>query len=86
MVKGTVSCTFHVLKKSDSIYLDGMNMHLVDFYTDNNISITSKEKKIWLVSNFEVNKNYKVTFSYEVFPKQSLYFIGDQIWTQGQGK
>lgn len=86
MVKGTVSCTFHVLKKSDSIYLDGMNMHLVDLYTDNNISITSKEKKIWLVSNFEVNQNYKVTFSYEVYPKQSLYFIGDQIWTQGQGK
>jgi len=86
MVKGTFSCTFHVLKKSDSIYLDGMNMHLVDLYTDNNISITSKEKKIWLVSNFEVNQNYKVTFSYEVYPKQSLYFIGDQIWTQGQGK
>ena len=86
MVKGMVSCTFHVLKKSDSIYLDGMNMHLVDLYTDNNISITSKEKKIWLVSNFEVNQNYKVTFSYEVYPKQSLYFIGDQIWTQGQGK
>src|SRR5690606_38387189 len=29
---------------------------------------------------------YSVDFSYQVTPKQTLYFFEDQIWTQGQGK
>jgi len=85
-VLGEASYTFEVLKKSDSIFLDAVGIILLKINSGKDISITSVNKKIWLVSNFIPNKTYTVSFHYEATPRQALYFTGDQIWTQGQGK
>ncbi len=85
-VIGNVSYTFQVKKKCDSIFLDGVGILLQNNLLDKSIKISSKKNKIWLVSNFKPNKTYSVSFKYEAFPKQAMYFIGTEIWTQGQGR
>ena len=84
-VKGTLRCTFKVLQKTDSIYLDAVNMTIVESVLEG-ATISSSEDKFWLVDNFEVGREYTTFFKYEATPKQTLYFTGEQIWTQGQGK
>lgn len=85
-ISGTATYTFQILKECDSIFLDAVGIILLKTHSDKKISINSVNKKIWLISNFKPNKTYTVSFSYEAFPKQAIYFTGDQIWTQGQGK
>ncbi|PVW13069.1 M1 family metallopeptidase [Marixanthomonas spongiae] len=91
-VKGTVSYQFKILQKTDSVYLDAIDMKVFDVVSKK-IAISSSDlyadkagKKIWLTGNFRKDKTYDVTFSYSATPKQTLYFFGNQIWTQGQGK
>ncbi len=85
-VSANATYSFKILQKCDSIFLDAVSIILLKNNSENNISITSENKKIWLVSNFKPNKRYSVSFDYEVAPKKALYFTGNQIWTQGQGK
>jgi aminopeptidase N len=85
-VAGTVAYSFIVLKDCDSIYLDGINIDLINTVSKQSIAVSSDEKKIWLVSDFKKDQQYEVGISYEAYPKQALYFTDDQIWTQGQGK
>ena len=80
------SYTFKTLKKCDSVYLDAVGVLLMKNEIYNDIEIVSKNKKIWLISNFEPNQTYTISFSYEAYPKKALYFLDNQIWTQGQGK
>ncbi len=93
-VKGKVSYTFKILKKSDSIYLDGKNMQ-VELLKNSPLKaeLKSTDDKIWISHQFKSGKTYTLDFSYEVKnPKQALYFVGwknnknPQIWSQGQGK
>ncbi len=85
-IKGKASYTFQIKKKCDSIYLDAVGIVLIKNNLDNNIQVSSVNKKIWLVSKFKANKTYKVSFVYEATPSQALYFVDNQIWTQGQGR
>ncbi len=84
-VEGRFLTAFKVLKETDSIFMDAVNIQINDIKTAN-FKITSGEKKVWFVGNFEVGTTYKADFYYEMSPKQTLYFFGDEIWTQGQGK
>jgi len=84
-VKGTVSYQFKILEKTDSVYLDAIDMKVFDVVSKR-IQVSSSEKKLWLTGNFRKGKNYNVKFSYTASPRQTLYFTGNQIWTQGQGK
>ncbi|PKA84572.1 aminopeptidase N [Ulvibacter sp. MAR_2010_11] len=84
-IVGTMTVTFKVLQKTDSIFLDGVNMKLVQTALES-VSVSVSEKKIWLVNSFEANKEYTASFFYEAIPKQTVYFPVGQIWTQGQGK
>lgn len=84
-IKGTVSYQFKILQKTDSVYLDAIDMKVFDVVSKQ-IDVSSSEKKVWLTGNFRKDKTYDVTFSYTATPKQTLYFTGNQIWTQGQGK
>src|SRR5690606_1150364 len=84
-IEGRFLATFKVLKETDSIYMDAVNIQINDIQTKN-FKISSDEKKLWFVGNFEKGKNYKADIYYEMFPKQTLYFFENQIWTQGQGK
>ncbi|WP_299886303.1 M1 family metallopeptidase [uncultured Lacinutrix sp.] len=95
-IGGKVWYVLDVIKETDSIYIDAVNMDIknveiryensntqdLDFYYDN--------KRLWLIHDFKKNKKYTVYFDYEVIPKKALYFVErestHQIWTQGQGK
>ena len=90
-VSGTLTYTFEVSDKPDTIYIDAQNMVFTD------VKINGKKKSGWVASSkaLKLFKGYKkgnntVTFSYTATPKQTLYFVKDgednQIWTQGQGK
>lgn len=90
-VSGTVTYTFEVHDKPDTIYIDAQNMQFTD------VKINGKKKSGWVASAkaLKLFKGYKkgnntVTFNYTATPKQTLYFVkdgeDDQIWTQGQGK
>ncbi len=83
---GSVSYSFKILKQTDSIYLDAIAMKLKEISPNQNILISAEQKKIWFTANFKAGETYTVSFEYEAFPKQTLYFSGEQIWTQGQGK
>jgi len=85
-ITGDVSYTFRILKNTDSIYLDAVDMKLLKVSSDTSISVTNSTDKIWFVSNFLTGKTYTVSFIYDATPKQTLYFTNNQIWTQGQGK
>lgn len=84
-VEGTVQYTFTVLKNTDSIYLDAKNIKII-YYPENETTLSQDKTKIWLTNSFKAGKKYTVSFMYKAFPKKALYFTGDQIWTQGQGK
>ncbi len=86
-LSGEVEVTFKILKDTESIYLDAngasntsSNRVLED------IIVNMQPDKIYLHSKFEAGKIYTKTFIYIIRPKQTLYFFGDEIWTQGQGK
>ncbi|WP_432411162.1 M1 family metallopeptidase [Rasiella sp. SM2506] len=85
MVNGNVRVAFLVKKDTDSVSLDAIKMKLseIDFKTGN-VSVT--DDKIWFTAKFQKGNTYTASFKYEAIPKQTLYFTGDQIWTQGQGK
>ncbi|MEH6764925.1 MAG: M1 family metallopeptidase [Aequorivita antarctica] len=84
-IEGRFLATFEVLKETDSIFMDAVNIQINEVETKN-FKITSDEKKVWFVGNFEKGMTYKADFWYDMKPKQTLYFFGDEIWTQGQGK
>ncbi|MFD1061987.1 M1 family metallopeptidase [Winogradskyella litorisediminis] len=91
-VFGIAEYYFRILKNTDSIFIDAINMKF------DNVSLNDRyiklfvndSKKIIIKSNFKKDSLYKVMFNYEAYPKKSLYFTkrnGDwNIWTQGQGK
>lgn len=95
-VIGNVVYTFHVLKKTNAVYLDAQNMQF------SNARLIEKNKQITLDSVVNTNSKYvlhktfkkgnvyTISFDYEASPTKALYFITKdeehQIWTQGQGK
>ncbi|GER61021.1 M1 family metallopeptidase [Patiriisocius marinus] len=87
-IKGTVTVKFQILKNTNKVYLDAVDMYhpSLDAYEDGGIEVYYSEHKIWLHSDFEAGYEYQITFDYTATPKQTLYFTYDQIWTQGQGK
>ncbi len=84
-IEGRFSVTFEVLKDTDSVFMDALNITIEDLVAKD-FKITSDEKKLWFTGDFEAEKTYKVDLWYSMKPKQTLYFFGNEIWTQGQGK
>jgi aminopeptidase N len=84
-ITGTASYTFIVLKNTDSIYLDAKAMKVMNIASEG-ITVSEEKDKIWLLNTFDANMQYTASFSFEATPKQTLYFVENQIWTQGQGK
>ncbi len=84
-IEGGLFVDFYILKNTDSIFLDAVDFKIF-LNEENGIKISGTDHKIWLISNFEKGKKYSVGISYEVYPKQTVYFFSNQIWTQGQGK
>lgn len=82
---GNVTVDFRILQPVDSVYMDARNAQLITA-GDGGFEIKATESKVWFVGNFNRQSIYRAIFSYKMKPKQTLYFFGDQIWTQGQGK
>lgn len=92
-VSGFVSVQFKTLKDIDSIYLDAINMNFENLKLKNlsSTNIEAHEKhigadKIIIFTDFKKNTDYLLQFWYTAAPKKALYFVDNQIWTQGQGK
>lgn len=89
-ISGSINYTFEVLSSVDTIRIDAKNMNFKDVKINNKIvEFKNSATELKLFKGFKKGKN-TLTFEYEAFPKQTLYFIGEghglQIWTQGQGK
>ena len=93
-VSGKIDFTFKVLSKTDSVYLDAINMKVNAEKQNDLNSVYATKDKIWFVGNFDINNTYQLKFTFQATPKQAFYFVGfeddsrgnDQIFTQGQGK
>lgn len=92
-ISGAVEVRFRMLQSVDSVYLDAVNMDFEDLalqeFSGNEelgaeYRVTSD--KLVLQHEFQKNTDYILQFSYSARPKKALYFVDDQIWTQGQGK
>ncbi len=92
-VSGFVFMTFKIKKATDSVFIDAIDMKF------RSMSLISKSegylghgnyenngKKIKLLHDFKKNNIYTIHFWYSAKPKKALYFVDNQIWTQGQGK
>lgn len=84
-IEGRLAATFKILSKTDSIFMDAVNIQLEDVVTKA-FKIDADEKKVWFIGDFEKGTTYTADFWYSMKPKQTLYFFNDEIWTQGQGK
>ena len=89
-VSGAIKYVFDVKKMMDTIKIDAHNMNFTSVKINKkDVKFTNSGKTLNLFEGFKKGKN-SLTFNYEAFPKQTMYFTGVennlQIWTQGQGK
>jgi aminopeptidase N len=89
-VFGSVKYVFKVKETIDTIKIDAQKMTFTDVKINNKeVKFINSGKTLNLFEGFKKGKNTLV-FSYEAFPKQTMYFNNQinniQIWTQGQGK
>ncbi|EGV42767.1 M1 family peptidase [Bizionia argentinensis JUB59] len=92
-ISGRVTCTFDILKQTDSIFLDAQNMTFSNvFLNGKKITYKNDGKRLILMASFNANDANTLTFQYQATPKKALYFVGwdseapNQVWSQGQGK
>ena len=98
LVKGKVTHRFSPLRNTvDSIWLDGINMRIVDVTVNGKPAKTNvSENGLWVYTgrSLPYGENDSMTIVYECNPLRGLYFIGwndpagicrKQIWSQGQG-
>ncbi len=99
-VVGTVTYNFEVKTKIDTIRIDAQKMTFTEVKINNqSVRFLENRKQLLLFEGFKTGSNI-LTFSYEAFPTQTMYFVNwdfntqidtpeevqGQIWTQGQGK
>lgn len=85
--------SFDILKKTDSIYLDAVNMKFKNVTLNGKkVSYKNDGKKLIIYKNFKPSTENILQFIFLAAPKKAMYFVGwedaarNQIWTQGQGK
>jgi len=99
-VVGQCEYLFDVKNKLDTIRIDAQKMEFTDVKINGyRVKSSNNKKELLLFEGFRKGQN-KLTFSYEAFPTQAMYFVNwdftkedakpeelnGQIWTQGQGK
>ncbi len=99
-VVGNCTYTFEVKKKTDTISIDAIKMEFFNLKINNKkVEFLESKKRLMLFEGYKLGKN-TLTFEYEAFPTQAMYFVNwdfskeidtpeevqGQIWTQGQGK
>src|SRR5690606_29366067 len=66
-IAGRYLATFEVLKETDSIFLDAVNI-IIDEIKSKEFKISADEKKVWFVGKFEKGNTYVADFYYEMKP------------------
>ena len=84
-VEGRLDVSFRMKKDADSVYLDGIGMHILQSVNPA-VRVSASDDKVWFHGKFQDSVEYTASFDYVATPRQAMYFTGDQIWTQGQGK
>ncbi|NHM06217.1 M1 family metallopeptidase [Flavobacterium sp. CYK-4] len=99
-VKGNITYNFEVNQKVDTIRIDAQKMTFSDVRINGKpVAYKDNKKQLLLFDGFDLGSNV-LTFTYEAFPTQAMYFVNwdfnqkivapeevqGQIWTQGQGK
>lgn len=98
LVKGKVTHRFSPLRNTvDSIWLDGIEMRILDATMNGKAAKTRVEKNgLWVFTgrSLPYGETDSMTIVYECNPRRGLYFVGwndpagvcrKQIWSQGQG-
>ncbi|WP_406843526.1 M1 family metallopeptidase [Flavobacterium soyae] len=91
IIYGQADYDFEVLQPIDTIKIDAKNMQFTNVQIDGkDVIFIYTNKELQIINNFQKGNNH-LTFSYNVKPKQALYFVNIenddiQIWTQGQGR
>lgn len=98
LVKGKVTHRFSPLRNTvDSIWLDGIDMRILDVTVNGKAAKSRVEKNgLWVFTgrSLPYGETDSMTIAYECNPRRGLYFIGwndpagvcrKQIWSQGQG-
>jgi len=84
-IQGTVRVQFQIKKNTETVYLDAKSMTITKSALEG-VPVEATTEKFIFKGPFEAGKEYTAFFDYQATPKQTLYFTGDQVWTQGQGK
>lgn len=99
-VVGNATYTFAVLSKIDTIRIDAQKMQFSNVKINGEtVPFVANKKQLLLFKGFKNGEN-TLTFDYEAFPTQAMYFVNwdftkttttpeevnGQIWTQGQGR
>lgn len=99
-VIGDVSYTFEVMHPIDTIRIDAQKMVFTNLKINGKeVKFKENKKQLLLFEGYKKGKN-TLTFKYDAFPTQAMYFVNwdftdaidtpeevnGQIWTQGQGK
>ena len=94
-IKGEVTYTFKVLRETDSVALNAMEMVFGGVMLNNRkVKYRNDGKLIHLKKKLKAGNTYELFLEYTANPEQTVYFIGwdgnipdnNQVWTQGQGK
>ena len=86
-VSGQVVYEFDVLSSIDSVFIDAVDFeYLALVQTDNDLEYSYDCRRLHLLKDFKAGTAHTVTIDFSTTPKKAMYFVGDQIWTQGQGK
>ncbi|WP_407556708.1 M1 family metallopeptidase [Winogradskyella sp. 4-2091] len=90
-VTGKVNYDLKMLKNSDSIFIDAINMKFENVLLNGKvINFNNDSKKIWIKHVLSKDSTYRLSFKYVAYPKKAFYYLNREnernIWTQGQGK
>ena len=83
---------FQVLKDVDSVFIDANDTYHYEFKESNfRYRATNLDGEIIVLhlksdEKFVIGKDYEFSIVFVSYPRKALYFVDDQIWTQGQGK
>lgn len=85
-ITGDIHYIFDVNQLVDTIKIDAINTSFTNVKINNKpVKFKVNTKQLLLFEGFKKGRN-QLTFNYSATPKQTLYFVSNQIWTQGQGK
>lgn len=85
----SVKYEFEILKDVDSVFLDAKNVYHFEIHEKNfkaSWENTTDKLIIYNREGFKKNQKYYFNLIWFGYPNKALYFVDNQIWTQGQGK